>query len=81
MELRFVIYKIDVLRPRVDICDLSGRPLAQMKALGTGERAFYRWDGRDFSGEMVPPGIYVLYVDLGAATGDGVALHTAAVVY
>ena len=81
LELRFVIYKIDVLRPRVDICDLSGRPLAQMKALGTGERAFYRWDGRDFSGEMVPPGIYVLYVDLGAATGDGVALHTAAVVY
>ncbi len=81
LELRFVIYKIDAVEARVDICDLSGRHLAQMQVVGAGERALYRWDGRDLSGDRVPPGIYILYVDLGATTGDGVALRTAAVVY
>ena len=81
LEVDFVVYKADGLQPLVHIVDLAGRRRAQLQPVARGERAAYRWDGRDAAGAVVPPGLYMLHLDVGAATGRGVVVRTIAVVY
>jgi hypothetical protein len=52
-----------------------------MQGESDGERAVYSWLGRDAAGEIASPGMYLLRVDLGASTGEGVALRAIAVAY
>ena len=78
----------DASPAEVLLYDLSGRlvrRLLEERKISTGVHVL-RWDGRDHSGEVVPPGIY--YVRLRVATetdGAGVSssevLHTVSVAY
>ena len=53
-------------RLSVKICDLVGRcrrDLSAERARPSGEHQFF-WDGRDDTGVLVPPGIYVAHIQL-----------------
>ncbi|NKB67927.1 MAG: hypothetical protein GKR89_12775 [Candidatus Latescibacteria bacterium] len=52
---------IEAAAMRLEVCDLSGRPLRRL-ADGPQGRGIYRWqwDGRDGAGALVPPGLYLL---------------------
>ena len=66
----------------LDVYDLANRRRARVEvgAQGTGpQRAF--WDGRDAQGALLPPGLYLCHIDLGAAAGESVAVRPVAVIY
>ena len=89
MSFHFKVIKVGDDSPvEVLIYDLSGRlvrQLVEQRGVSTGEYGVV-WDGRDESGLVVAPGVYVvrLRVDTdtqGARVGAGEVLHTIAVAY
>ena len=67
---------------RLEIFDLSGR----QRRLIHGEDQHsgvlhFSWDGRDDSGELVPPGLYVYRISVEAEKGEDQQAGTIAVVY
>ncbi len=81
LEVDFVVYKADGIEPQAHIVDLSGVRRARLLPLARGARTGFRWDGRDDAGVTVPPGLYMLHLDVGASTGSGVVVRTIAVAY
>ena len=80
--IRFNALKADAT-PEVKVFDLQGRLMAEL----TGERGSdqvlthawtYTWSGRNPSGALVPPGIYVCWVKL---EGDEAVARTISVAY
>jgi hypothetical protein len=67
------------------IFDLSGRAVARVEERRADSRGQYalQWDGRDASGHLVPPGIYVARVEVAVESGKAVntsvqrAIHVA----
>lgn len=56
---------------RVQVSDLSGRPVRQLYRGRDGTGSYRRcWDGRDDSGRLVPPGLYLHRVTLDADGGQ-----------
>ena len=80
VHIRFVVFKVETATPRVRVFDLAGRVVAEL--VGAGEDvASYTWSGRDAEGVLVPPGLYLCHIDLGAAAGEDVAVRPVAVIY
>lgn len=69
LGLEFNLLRFYLPRPlRVDIYDLGGRQLRSLsQAEAAAGRVGLEWDGRDQSGQLVPPGLYLLRVQ---AEGD-----------
>jgi hypothetical protein len=65
-SIGFVLAKVEAGSPQVSFFDLSGR---QVRVLAAGADG-YRWDGRDGTGQMLPPGAYVCQIKLAADIGD-----------
>ena len=67
---------------RLAIFDLSGRP---RRIIHDGQQHSgglrFAWDGRDQSGERVPPGLYVYRISVESEEGDDQLAGTVAVVY
>ncbi len=80
VEIEFVAFKVEDSTALLQLFDAAGRRVNELSATGGGRRRFV-WDGRDLSGELVPPGIYLYRIDLGAAVGDDKALGVLSVVY
>lgn len=80
-EIRFVVYKAAKAMPEVIIRDLAGRRVVELAAEPASAEPLYVWDGRDASGHLVAPGVYICAVDLGAAAPGGRVLRTLAVAY
>ena len=68
---------METATPRVRVFDLAGRELTELTAMGES----YTWSGRDAEGVLVPPGLYLCHIDLGAAAGEDVAVSPIAVIY
>ena len=82
VEIRFVPFKVDAVEPQVCIYDISGKRVAKLdQASAAGSSRAFTWSGRDGEGALVQPGIYLCRIDVGAETGEGVALRTIAVAY
>jgi len=81
IAIRFTVLKLTQPNPRVDILDLAGNKIAEAGATPSAGLLEYRWDGRDKTGQMVAPGLYLCKIDLGAASGHDEALRTIAVAY
>ena len=64
--IRFVLAKIEESHPEVSIHDLSGRRVRVIASDTDG----FRWDGRDASGHLLPPGAYICRVALLADIGE-----------
>jgi flagellar hook assembly protein FlgD len=64
---------INVLDPRpvrVRFFDLSGRLLLEEERDGTAGQQVFRWGGRDEQGQLVPPGLYIVELNVGGDAGD-----------
>ncbi len=82
VQIRFVAFKIERGTPHIQVFDLSGRPIAQLRApTAQGATYTFTWSGHNETGELVQPGIYLYRLDLGAATGEDTALRSIAVAY
>lgn len=80
VHIRFVVFKVEDAMPQVRILDLAGRVVVELAGMN-GDVASYTWSGRDAQGVLVPPGLYLCHIDLGAAAGEDVAVRSVAVIY
>ena len=82
-QISFTLF--GVLDARIDITfyNLSGEPVRQLKALHqkAGLNAALAWDGRDASGELVSPGLYLCAVKTATSRGDFVVSRPIALAY
>ena len=81
VEIRFAVFKVEAGEPRVSIFDLAGNLVAKLRPTAEDSMALYMWGGENQSGELVPPGIYLCHIDLGAEAGKDVAMRQVAVIY
>ena len=79
LTVSFDLVKVDV-PPEVTIYDLRGRRMMEL-ARQAEERQVYLWDGRDSSGEMVGPGIYVCRIRVEADIGTQTLYRVISVAY
>ena len=81
-EISFVVFKLAASEePRVQIYDLTGRMVRKLDEAATISGRSFTWSGRDQGGELVPPGIYLCRIDLGAEAGVGTELRPLMVAY
>jgi gliding motility-associated-like protein len=64
--IRFALAKVESAVPEVTIHDLSGRLVRAVSAGVDG----YGWDGRDSTGKMLPPGVYICRIAVAADVGE-----------
>ena len=82
LDIRFIAFKIEGRMPRAGIYDLAGRLVAQLSVPAIdGAAHTFTWSGRGSGGGIVPPGAYLLRLDLGADAGDDTVLRGLAVAY
>jgi hypothetical protein len=81
VQINFVVFKIEEQVPAVRLYDLSGVQKAVFSGVAGGGDQQVVWDGRDSNGKLVPPGIYLCQIDLGAAAGRDTAWRSVVVAY
>lgn len=66
----------------VTIHELSGRQIRELFAGEQGGGSYsIQWDGTDDAGQIVPPGIYIVYVDLDSDSNDARVAASVALAY
>ena len=66
----------------IKVFDLNGRMVRQLFSGEQGSGSFsVPWDGLDSTGQLLPPGIYVLRVSLSSDTGSEAVVATVEMVY
>ena len=79
-ELSFTVVKTNK-QPHVRVFSLAGRPIAKLaNATPRGARATYAWDGQS-NGALVPPGMYIVHVELQTDPKDEVVQRYVHVAY
>ena len=82
MHIRLVTLNVDEGAPHVDLFDLRGRRLVRLEATSTRQAEYvFTFTGRDAAGRLLPPGVYLYRVDLGADSGQDTALHSLSIAY
>jgi hypothetical protein len=81
VEIGFVVFKAQGVEPEVQIFDAAGRLVVRPEGSLADGRWRFTWSGRDPSGSLVPPGIYICRVDPGTASGGEAVLQTIVVAY
>ena len=85
LQVRFALLKVLEERPLgVEFYDLSGRLMGRAAGGGemgkVGSQAF-TWDGRDLSGQLVPPGVYLCRIKVEADDQDSQLMRLVHVAY
>ncbi|MCK5120057.1 MAG: hypothetical protein KAQ78_10750 [Candidatus Latescibacteria bacterium] len=79
--IRFSVFKTE-RTPEVTVHRLSGEKISTLTCqAGIGRTYSTEWDGRDDSGEMVPPGVYLCRIRVDANAGRGMVIRTIGVVF
>ena len=85
LSIDFSVFQVSQNRQtRVRIYELSGRLIWANTIQVRGGSQQLRWDGTDATGQVVPPGLYICQIDLGADSdrADGTTLsRTIAIAY
>ncbi len=81
LDMRFVVFKLDAATPALALYDLAGRQVAEVEATPTATGHRFIWTGRNASGALVAPGIYLYRLDLGAESGPGTHAGAISVIY
>jgi hypothetical protein len=66
---------------RVDLLDLSGRPLHRIEGVANSGVFRRTWDGRDASGMLLPPGAYLARIQVDTDAGDKILIRSFSVAY
>ena len=83
LSVHFALVGMETPRPlQVQVCDLSGRLVTRLKdeSGASGEYALF-WDGRDLVGDKVPPGVYLLRLDVDSDEPTSALTRIVGVVY
>ena len=80
-RIRFLVLNVSV-EPEVWIHSLDGQPVVRLDG-GRGPEGLheYAWSGRDRSGVLAPPGIYLCRVELGTQSQDQSITRTIGLAY
>jgi len=81
LDMRFVVFKLDAATPTLALYDLASRQVAAVESTPTATGHRFTWTGRDASGALVAPGMYLYRLDLGAESGPGTHTGAISVVY
>lgn len=81
LDMRFVVFKLDAANPTLALYDLAGRQVAAIGSTPTATGHRFTWTGRDESGALVAPGMYLYRLDLGAESGRDTRTGVISVVY
>lgn len=81
LDMRFVVFKLDAATPTLALYDLAGRQVAAIGSTPTATGHRFTWTGRDESGALVAPGMYLYRLDLGAESGHDTRTGVISVVY
>ena len=81
LDMRFVVFKLDAATPTLALYDLAGRQVAAINSTPTATGHRFTWTGRDESGALVAPGMYLYRLDLGAESGRDTHTGVISVVY
>ena len=77
-----VLHLLEPSPAQVSVCDLTGRAVRQLEAEAAGNgRHTVRWDGRDDAGAVVPPGLYLVTVEVKSDTRTERRVSHVAVAY
>lgn len=83
MKITYTVQHLVTPSPvTIDVHDLSGRRVRRLvTALATSGQYIVDWDGRADNGALVPPGAYLIAVEVGSDQGSRRRLRHAAVIY
>ena len=81
LDMRFVVFKLAAATPTLALYDLAGRQVAAIESTPTATGHRFTWTGRDESGALVAPGMYLYRLDLGAESGRDTRTGVVSVVY
>lgn len=81
LDMRFVVFKLEAANPTLALYDLAGRQVAAIGSTPTATGHRFTWTGRDESGALVAPGMYLYRLDLGAESGRDTRTGVISVVY
>jgi len=76
-----VLRVVEPVPVSVEVFDLSGRLVRRLTVLRKVGAFVERWDGRNESGEMAPPGMYIVKLSADTDTDDFVSTRLVALVY
>jgi len=77
-EIVFSVLKVEGKEPEVAIYDVQG---VLVQELQKGEEGRYVWNGRDESGDLVPPGVYLCRIRVDSDAREYTVHRTVGVVY
>ena len=81
-EIDFAVFGVEEAGIQVGIYDLSGRLVADLSGMNAGAGRYQpTWDGKDGSGSLVPPGLYLVRVEVDVDEDTFAELRSVAVVY
>jgi len=83
-QIQFALFKVYAARPvAIRFFSLDGRSVRQLEEQGMGGRQQFAWDGRDDSGNLVAPGLYLCQIEVEADSdiGGQKRTHLIAVAY
>lgn len=82
LSVSFLVVKTTVPTVRVRVLDLAGRAIADLTSTGAAShRMQFAWDGSNTSGQRVPPGIYLIRIQVHADARQETATRLVHVVY
>lgn len=81
LDMRFVVFKLAAATPTLALYDLAGRQVAAIRSTPTATGHRFTWTGRDESGALVAPGMYLYRLGLGAESGRDTRTGVVSVVY
>ena len=76
-SIRFALAKIESTPPEVTLHDITGRRVGVATARGDE----FVWDGRDESGQLLPPGAYLCRISVAADIGERAEHRIISLVY
>ncbi|RKY63016.1 MAG: hypothetical protein DRP99_04940, partial [Candidatus Latescibacterota bacterium] len=82
IKISYSLLRLEECPVSLEIYDLSGNLVREVyRGIDTNGRYIRTWDGRDGSGKLVPPGVYIYRLSVRADQGDEVRSGTVTVVY
>ena len=83
LKISFDLFLIlEQVQVQIDIFDLSGRQVTQVGPVGhTAGTTEISWDGKDSSGNLLPPGLYLYHLKVGGTASSSTQTGTLSLVY
>ena len=82
VHISLVTLNLDKAASHVDLFDLQGKPLVRLEATSTRQAEYsFTFTGRDDAGRLLPPGVYLYSINLGADSGQYTVLHSISVAH